>query len=89
MLNEMQQDNIASYILPSRLMEKRITLGIGLYLAARHSLVPDAYSALPFVMIGQTISLLASRESSVTPDDTSPTGTVNRVVKGVTIYEYE
>ncbi|MEM5687754.1 hypothetical protein AAHB49_22720 [Bacillus cereus] len=38
MLNEMQQDNIASYICASRLMEKRITLGIGLHLVARHSL---------------------------------------------------
>jgi tagatose-6-phosphate ketose/aldose isomerase len=33
--------------------------------------------------------LLASIKVGNTPDTPSPTGTVNRVVKGVTIYEYQ
>lgn len=51
-------------------------------------LLPDAYLALPDIMFGQTIALLTSVKVGNTPDTPSPTGTVNRVVKGVTIHEY-
>lgn len=50
--------------------------------------VPDAYLALPYVIYGQTISLLSSIKVGNKPDTPSPTGTVNRIVKGVTIYDY-
>jgi len=51
--------------------------------------VPDAYLALPYVIYGQTVSLLSSVKVGNKPDTPSPTGTVNRVVKGVTIYDYK
>lgn len=51
--------------------------------------LPEAYLALPFVMVGQTVSLLNSIRVGNTPDTPSPTGTVNRVVKGVTIHPFE
>lgn len=50
--------------------------------------VPDAYLALPDIMFGQTIALLTSIKVGNTPDTPSPTGTVNRVVKGVTIHKF-
>ena len=46
------------------------------------------YLALPFVMFAQAISLLNSVRVGNTPDTPSPTGTVNRVVKGVTIHPF-
>ncbi len=49
----------------------------------------QAYLALPFVMVGQVGSLLNSVRVGNTPDTPSPTGTVNRVVKGVTIHPFE
>lgn len=52
------------------------------------TLLPDAYLALPDVMFGQTIALLTSVKVNNKPDTPSPTGTVNRVVKGVTIHEF-
>lgn len=52
-------------------------------------LLPEAYLALPFVMVAQTISLLNSVRVGNTPDTPSPSGTVNRVVKGVTIHPFE
>lgn len=52
-------------------------------------LLPDAYLALPDIMFGQTIALLTSIKVDNTPDTPSPTGTVNRVVKGVTIHSFE
>jgi len=51
--------------------------------------VPDAYLALPYIIYGQTVSLLSSVKVGNKPDTPSPTGTVNRVVKGVTIYDYK
>ncbi|MFR7732302.1 MAG: hypothetical protein ACLU7D_02415 [Collinsella sp.] len=49
---------------------------------------PRATLALPFVMFAQAISLLNSVRVGNTPDTPSPTGTVNRVVKGVTIHPF-
>ncbi|MGX7013518.1 SIS domain-containing protein [Vagococcus silagei] len=46
----------------------------------------DGFLALPFVMVAQVVSLLASIKVGNKPDTPSPTGTVNRVVKGVTIH---
>ncbi|RLK62749.1 SIS domain-containing protein [Atopobacter sp. AH10] len=51
--------------------------------------VPDAYMALPFAILGQTIALLTSIKVGNKPDTPSPTGTVNRVVKGVSIHPYQ
>ena len=48
--------------------------------------LPAPYLALPFVMIAQTVALLNSVRVKNTPDTPSPTGQVNRVVKGVTIH---
>ena len=54
-----------------------------------HEALPEAYLALPFVMVAQAVSLLNSVRVGNTPDTPSPTGTVNRVVKGVTIHPFE
>lgn len=51
--------------------------------------LPEAYLALPFVMVAQVVSLLNSVRVGNTPDTPSPSGTVNRVVKGVTIHPFE
>ena len=49
-------------------------------------LLPDGYLALADVMFAQTLALLTSVKIKNKPDTPSPTGTVNRVVKGVTIH---
>ena len=54
--------------------------------AEEFSSVPDAYLALPYAIFGQTIGLLSSVKVGNKPDTPSPSGTVNRVVKGVTIH---
>jgi tagatose-6-phosphate ketose/aldose isomerase len=89
MLNELQRDNIANYICAIEVDGKTNYDGNTFLFGRDDQSVPDAYLALPFVMIGQTVSLLASVKVGNTPDTPSPTGTVNRVVKGVSIYEYK
>ena len=51
--------------------------------------LPEAYLALPFIMVGQTVSLLNSVRVGNTPDTPSPNGQVSRVVHGVTIHPFE
>lgn len=48
--------------------------------------LPEAYLALPNIMAAQIIALQSAVKMGNTPDTPSATGTVNRVVKGVTIY---
>lgn len=50
-------------------------------------IVPDAYLALPYIVVAQTVALLTSVKVKNKPDTPSPTGTVNRVVQGVIIHE--
>ena len=45
--------------------------------------------ALPYTMVAQLISLYKSLALDITPDNPSPSGDVNRVVKGVVLYTYE
>lgn len=49
----------------------------------------DIYLAFPFIMFAQTVAILASLKIGNTPDTPSRTGVVNRVVKGVTIHDYQ
>lgn len=56
---------------------------------AKYMELPDLYLAFPYILFAQTISLLTSVKVGNTPDTPSPSGTVNRVVKGVIIHEYQ
>ena len=48
----------------------------------------DGFLALPLVMLAQVVALLTSVKVNNKPDTPSPTGTVNRVVQGVTIHPF-
>lgn len=43
---------------------------------------------LNFIMFAQTLAVMKSLSMGITPDNPCPTGEVNRVVKGVTLYPY-
>lgn len=49
---------------------------------------PDALVALPFLVVAQLFALDTSLALGLTPDSPSPSGQVNRVVKGVTVHPY-
>lgn len=88
MLEEMHGDNIAKAITSVEVPQENSFSGNQFAFARKYSSLPDAYLALPYTLFGQMISLLASLKVKNKPDTPSPTGTVNRVVKGVTIYEH-
>lgn len=43
---------------------------------------------LDYILFAQTLAVLKSLSLAITPDNPCPTGEVNRVVKGVTLYPY-
>jgi tagatose-6-phosphate ketose/aldose isomerase len=49
----------------------------------------DILVSLPFVLVAQLFALGTSLSLGLTPDTPSPSGQVNRVVKGVTVHPYE
>lgn len=48
----------------------------------------DVFLVLNYILIGQIFALLKSINLGISPDNPSPDGIVNRVVKGVTIHPY-
>lgn len=90
LLKELVADNVASGIWSLGVeSNSQINANEFLYELKHVKTLPDVYLALPYVMFAQALSLLTSIERGHTPDNPSPTGTVNRVVQGVTIYEYK
>lgn len=87
-LNELKQDDIANYICAIQVEGETNYFGDGFMFGSEAQSIPDAYLALPYIIVGQTIALLSSIKVGNKPDTPSPTGTVNRVVKGVTIHKY-
>lgn len=48
----------------------------------------EIYSTIAYVLYAQLFALMSSVKLGIEPDNPSPSGAVNRVVKGVTIYDY-
>ena len=86
-LNEIGGDEIAMKTIAVQQDDKTVFGGKS-FTFKSYDLLPEGYLALPFVMVAQTVSLLNSVRVGNTPDTPSPTGTVNRVVKGVTIHPF-
>ncbi|MGG1676216.1 SIS domain-containing protein [Neobacillus sp. NRS-1170] len=89
MLNELRRDQIAGYICAISVDGETNYVGDTFSFDSDARIIPDAYLSLPYVMVGQTLALLSSIKVGNTPDTPSPSGTVNRIVQGVTIHEYK
>ncbi|MBY7144560.1 SIS domain-containing protein [Virgibacillus sp. NKC19-3] len=53
-----------------------------------NDLINDFHVALPAIIVAQVLALKKSLQLGITPDNPSPDGQINRVVQGVTIYDY-
>lgn len=85
-LHEIAGDKIAAHTVAIQQATGELYEGESFTFDATYPALPEVYCALPFIMVAQTVSLLNSVRVGNTPDTPSPTGTVNRVVKGVTIH---
>ena len=88
-LNEIAGDDIAALTIGIQQEGEGAFEGTSFTLPVNDSPLPAAYLALPFIVVAQTVALLNSARVENTPDTPSPSGTVNRVVKGVTIHPFE
>lgn len=87
-LEEISRDAIANVIVSIAVEQESNFSGEQFTFAAGKTL-DDMYLAFPFIMFAQTVAILASLKVGNTPDTPSATGTVNRVVKGVIIHDYQ
>lgn len=87
-LNEIKGDQIVPLVMGVGQKKAGQDFAGQFFAFAGSELLPDAYLALPDIMFGQTIALMTSVKVHNLPDTPSPSGTVNRVVKGVTIHEF-
>ena len=88
-LNEIAGDDIAALTIGIQQEGEGAFEGTSFTLPVNGSPLPAVYLALPFIVVAQTVALLNSVRVGNTPDTPSPSGTVNRVVKGVTIHPFE
>jgi len=87
-LEEVKSDEIACGVIAVGQKGERNFSGKHFTFSEQETLLPDGYLALADIMFAQSIAIMTSLKVKNTPDTPSATGTVNRVVKGVTIHEY-
>src|SRR5699024_841901 len=83
MLDELQADDIADTVLAVQVTGNGKFEGSSFEVNEKAIELPDAFLALSYILFGQLVSLHASIKLGHAPDNPSPAGTVNRVVKGV------
>ena len=87
-LKEVFADQVATHVCGLTTLKDETFGGEQFIFATEAQKMPDAYLALPYVMFAQIFSVMVAIKLGNKPDTPSPTGTVNRVVQGVTIYPY-
>ncbi|PBF04020.1 tagatose-6-phosphate ketose isomerase [Clostridioides difficile] len=87
-LEEIKRDKIAKFTCAVSVENESNFSGTKFEFIGKYNKLPDVYLAMPYILFAQTIALFVSVKVGNKPDTPSATGTVNRVVKGVTIYEY-
>lgn len=86
LLNEVQGDGIARRIVALSAAPITNTEAPTFVLADGGQDLPDVFLTFPYILFGQTFAIMTALKCKNLPDTPSPTGTVNRVVEGVTIY---
>lgn len=72
-----------------KLADWTVTVGDASADAGAGALASDFHRALLYVVFAQVLAVKKSIQLGITPDNPSADGAINRVVKGVTIYDYE
>lgn len=86
MINEIQENNIA--VSTVAITKDEIEGEFQQFSLNTKEDIKDIFLVFPYIIFAQTVAIMASIKVNNKPDTPSATGTVNRVVKGVTIYPY-
>ncbi|MCI1858013.1 MAG: SIS domain-containing protein [Sporolactobacillus sp.] len=87
-MEEIKNDQIARRVVAIGVKKETNFRGENFFFSNGDADLPDGYLALPDIMFAQTLALLTAVKLHNLPDTPSPSGTVNRVVKGVKIHTY-
>ncbi|MGT2800538.1 SIS domain-containing protein [Streptococcus marmotae] len=86
LVNEVYGDQIATRIVVLSADKLAGTDAPNFVLAEGGVDLPDVFLSFPYILFGQTFATMTALKCKNLPDTPSPTGTVNRVVQGVTIH---
>lgn len=86
LVNEVYGDQIAARMVALSADKLTGTEAPNFVLAEGGSELPDVFLTFPYILFGQTFAIMTALKCKNLPDTPSPTGTVNRVVQGVTIH---
>ncbi|MGV3311253.1 SIS domain-containing protein [Streptococcus suis] len=86
LINEVHGDKIAAGLIALGSQPLTETEAETFILSDGGADLPDAFLGFPYLVFAQTFAMLTALKCKNLPDTPSPTGTVNRVVKGVTIH---
>ncbi|WP_124059349.1 SIS domain-containing protein [Vaginisenegalia massiliensis] len=89
LLNEVASDQIAKLTLAVTNRKRQEIEAAQFSLNQKTDQLDDVYLAFPYIIFGQAFALMTAVKVGNTPDTPSPSGTVNRVVKGVSIHPYQ
>lgn len=85
LLREVATDQIAKKVIA--LSSEKIPVNLeNVTLSDGSKELPDVFLTFPYIIFGQVFATMTALKLGNKPDTPSPTGTVNRVVQGVTIY---
>ncbi|MTB63578.1 SIS domain-containing protein [Streptococcus sp. zg-86] len=86
LVNEVYGDQITTRIVVLSADKLAGTDAPNFVLAEGGADLPDVFLSFPYILFGQTFATMTALKCKNLPDTPSPTGTVNRVVQGVTIH---
>ena len=88
LLTELRRDAVAGSIIALAGRDEGAGHADTLALGADAAALTDLELCLPYAVFAQALALLRSLSLGLTPDNPNAAGTVNRVVRGVSIYPY-
>ena len=88
LINEIAQDNEAAAIVVLSSEQVELPAGVINYSTDDHDVPEDIYLIFNYLLYAQLLTLHKSIQLQIDTDNPMPSGTINRVVKGVTVYEY-
>lgn len=87
-LKEVYHDKITEHVYSVEQGDQSTFEGSSILVEDSDLTLPDAYLALPYIVVAQIIALHKAVSIDNGVDNPSPSGTVNRVVQGVIIHDY-
>jgi tagatose-6-phosphate ketose/aldose isomerase len=88
LLRELKEDQVKTFVISDLIDDQIIELSDYNYKIESNQKLDEVFNSLIYIIFAQIISLYNSINNKINPDNPSPDGSVNRVVKGVKIYPY-